>query len=145
MHRVAITGIGIVSCLGSDLKKVAESLRLGKSGIEIDETRRDMGFRSPLTGVIRDFNPDDVLSRKQRKTMPVFAIQSYAAVNEALNLSGLGAQDIQNHETGLIFGCDSSCIAAAEQVALLRKYKETRSIGSGLVFRSMTSQTLDSE
>ncbi|UCF91383.1 MAG: beta-ketoacyl-[acyl-carrier-protein] synthase family protein, partial [Desulfobacterales bacterium] len=132
MFRVAITGIGIISCLGNDSATVAEALRSGRSGIGIDEKRRTLGFRSPLTGVIRDFSPPDSLSRKQRKTMPDFAIQSYAAVKDALHASGLGPEEIQNRESGLIFGCDSSCIAAVEQVELLRRHGATTSIGSGL-------------
>ncbi len=139
MNRVAITGTGIISCLGNNIEIAGESLRRGVSGIVIDETRREMGFRSPLTGVIKDFSPDSYLSRKQRKTMPDFAIQAYAAVMDALKTAGLDEGAIQNPETGIIFGCDSSCIAAIEQVNLLREFRETKSIGSGLVFRSMTS------
>ncbi len=139
MHRVAITGIGIVSCIGNNPESVAASLREGRSGIVVDEERRELGFRSPLTGQIRDFNPRDVLSRKQLKTMPDFAAQAYAAVVTALKMSGLSQAEIENHDTGLIFGCDSSCIAAVEQVDLMRRYRESKSIGSGLVFRSMTS------
>ena len=139
MNRIAITGIGIISCLGNDPDIVGKALRQGKSGIVIDETRIKMGFRSPLTGKIEGFIPEAYLSRKQRKTMPDFAIHAYAAVMDALEMSGLDEVNIQNEETGLIFGCDSSCVAAIEQVDLLREYKETKSIGSGLVFRSMTS------
>ena len=139
MHRVAITGIGIVSCIGNNIQKVAESLRLGKSGIAIDAERINIGFRSPLTGVIRDFEATDFLSRKQRKTMADFAIYAYASVREALDMSGLSDEEVQSPDTGLIFGCDSSCIAAVEQVELLRKHEETKYIGSGHVFRSMTS------
>ena len=90
MYRVAITGIGIVSCLGNTINQVAESLRLGKSGIVVDDERNRLGFRSSLTGIIRDFNAKNYLSRKQRKTMTDFAIQAYAAVAEALAISGLG-------------------------------------------------------
>ncbi len=139
MHRVAITGIGIVSCLGCDVKTVALALRNGESGIVIDEERIGLGFRSPLTGAVKDFDPKAVLSRKQRKTMPDFAVQSYAAARDAIEMSGIDPEDIQNPESGLIFGCDSSCIAAIEQVDLLRKHGETKSIGSGLIFRSMNS------
>jgi len=139
MHRVAIIGIGIVSCIGNNIQKAAESLRLGKSGIAIDEERINIGFRSPLTGVIRDFKATDFLSRKQRKTMTDFTIQAYASVREALDMSGLSDEEVQSPDTGLIFGCDSSCIAAVEQVELLRKHAETKYIGSGHVFRSMTS------
>ena len=139
MHRVAITGIGIISCLGNDSETVGEALRKGKSGIVIDENRIKLGFRSPLTGMIRGFDADKYLSKKHRKTMPDFAIHALAAVMDALRMSGLDQSDIQNENTGLIFGCDSSCVAAVEQVELLRKHKETKSIGSGLIFRSMTS------
>ena len=139
MYRVAITGIGIVSCLGSNVETVGDALRKGKSGIVSDEERKKLGFRSHLTGIIRDFDPQKVLSRKQRKAMPDFAVQAYAAAMDALRMSGLHAEEIQNEETGLIFGCDSSCLAALEQVQMLREFGETKSIGSGLVFRSMTS------
>ena len=139
MHKVAITGIGIVSCLGCDPETVGAALRAGRSGIVVDEERRRRGFRSPLTGVIRDFDPARVLSKKQRKTMPDFAVQAYAAARDALAMAGLGGDDIANNRTGLIFGCDSTCIAAIEQVELLRERGETMLIGSGQVFRSMNS------
>ncbi len=139
MHRVAITGLGIVSCLGSDVATVAAALRRGESGIVIDEERRRLGFRSPLTGRVRGFDAEAVLSRKQRKTMPDFAIQAYQAARDALTMSGLAPEEIQNEATGLIFGCDSSAVSAVEQVDLLRERGETKLIGSGLIFRSMTS------
>jgi len=139
MQRVVITGIGIISCLGNDVRTVGSSLRLGTSGIIYDKKREEIGFRSPLTGTINGFDAEKILSKKQRKTMPDFAVQAYAASMEALTMSGLKPEDIQNERTGLIFGCDSSCIAAIEQVDLLRQYGESKSIGSGFVFRSMTS------
>ncbi|HEX2965659.1 MAG TPA: beta-ketoacyl-[acyl-carrier-protein] synthase family protein [Syntrophorhabdaceae bacterium] len=139
MNKVVITGIGIVSCLGNNTEAVESSLRLGQSGIIRDEKRSEMGFRSPLTGAVAGFETEKILSKKQRKTMPDFAVHAYAASMEALQSSGLSAADIQNDTTGLIFGCDSSCIAAVEQVDLLRRYGETKSIGSGSIFRSMTS------
>jgi 3-oxoacyl-[acyl-carrier-protein] synthase I len=139
MYRAAITGVGIISCLGNDLETVAEALYKGKSGIIADEERMRIGFRSPLTGVIKNFDPEKYLSKKHRKTMPDFAVHAFAATMDALKMSGLDQDDIQNEETGLIFGCDSSCVAAVEQVELLKKFRETKSIGSGLIFRSMTS------
>jgi 3-oxoacyl-[acyl-carrier-protein] synthase-1 len=139
MYRVAITGIGIVSCLGTRVETVGEALRAGRSGIVLDHERQKLGFRSPLTGAIPGFDPHAILSRKQIKTMPEFAVQSYAAAVDALRMAKLADEEICNEETGLIFGCDSSCIAAIEQVDLLRERGETRLIGSGLVFRSMTS------
>lgn len=139
MHRVAITGIGVVSCLGNNIEDVGNALRQGISGVVVDEARATRGFRSPLTGLIDGFDPRSVLTKKQVKTMPDFAVQAYAAAADAIRLSGLSPEEIQNDETGLIFGCDSSAVAAVEQVDLLRERGETKLIGSGHVFRSMTS------
>jgi len=139
MHRVAITGIGIVSCLGNDIRSVSTALREGKSGIVVDPRRIQLGFRSPLTGIIANFDLTFPLHRKYRKTMPDFSVWAYEAVMEALRMADLDPGAIQNEETGLIFGCDSSCRASVQQVDLLKKHRETKSIGSGWIFRSMTS------
>ncbi len=138
-HKVAITGVGIVSCLGVGAVNVAASLRVGRSGIVVDEERQHLGFRSPLTGRLPEVSPERFLSRKQRKTMPDFAQHAYVAVREALDHSGLNEKELQNPQSGIIFGSDSSCLAAVEQVDLLRKFGETHKLGSGLVFRAMTS------
>ena len=138
-RRVAITGIGIVSCLGIGCQEVAQALHRGVSGIVIDETRRERGFISPLTGKLPECHPEKFLNRKQRKTMPDFAQHSYVAVVEALARAGLEKEQLANDRTGLIFGCDSSCLAAIEQVETLKRSGETHKLGSGLVFRSMTS------
>ena len=139
MNRVAITGIGIVSCLGRRLEEVRDALRCGRSGVVIDENRVALGFRSPLTGMIRDFDPGEVLPRKQRKSMPEFAIWAYAAATDAVAAAGLQLTDLRNERTGLIFGSDSSCQSSVEQADLLRRHGETKSIGSGLIFRAMNS------
>ncbi|MCK5679962.1 beta-ketoacyl-[acyl-carrier-protein] synthase family protein [bacterium] len=138
-NRVAITGVGIVSCLGVGVETVAGALKAGQSGIVADEVRQTAGFRSPLTGRLPEVCPERFLSRKQRKTMPDFAQHAYVAVCEALAQAGLHDEELRNPQSGLIFGCDSSCLAAVEQVELLRQHGETHKLGSGLVFRAMTS------
>ena len=60
MKRVVITGTGIVSCIGIGNQAVAESLYHGRSGIGIDPEREEMGFYSPLTGLIPDFDPPPI-------------------------------------------------------------------------------------
>lgn len=138
LYRVAITGVGVISCLGNDLDTVGRALREGESGIVVDPQRLELGFRSPLTGQINNFDPS-ILSRKQRKSMPDFAVWAYASACAALEQAELSSDAIDNDQTGLIYGCDSSCIAAIEQVEALRQRGETKGIGSGHIFRSMTS------
>ena len=45
-RRVVITGMGIVSCLGNNVEEVTASLKTQKSGIQIDPSYQDRGFRS---------------------------------------------------------------------------------------------------
>jgi 3-oxoacyl-[acyl-carrier-protein] synthase-1 len=52
MKRVVITGMGIWSCLGTDLASVKESLYQGKSGIGLDQDRLTYGYRSGLKGIV---------------------------------------------------------------------------------------------
>ncbi len=138
-HRVAITGLGIVSSLGGDCATVARALYTGASGILLDPERKRLGFASGLTGAIPSYIPTFPLSRKQKKTMPDFVQWAADACMQAVSQSGMDPADLQNDESGIVFGCDSSCIAAIEQSSLLLEKGDTASLGSGLVFRSMTS------
>lgn len=89
LHRVAITGIGIVSRLGNDIESVGKALRRGESGVVSDPEREKVVFRSPLTDAIRDFDARDHLPEKQRKTMTGFAVQAYVASTDAIRMSRL--------------------------------------------------------
>ncbi len=138
MYRVAITGIGIISCLGRDIETVGAALRNGQSGIVADLERLALGYRSPLTGLIQ-CDVEAGLSRKQKKTMPEFAQWAYASAVDALAQADWTEEQLHSDQTGMIYGCDSSCIAAIEQVAILKEKRETKAIGSGQIFRTMTS------
>jgi 3-oxoacyl-[acyl-carrier-protein] synthase-1 len=138
-HRVAITGLGIVSSLGCTVDEVSEALFNGRSGIVADPERKALGFSSCLTGVIPPFTPLFELSRKQRNTMPDYAQWAAQACRQAVLQSGIDPGDLQNGESGVLFGNDSSCLAAVEQTGLLLEKKDSAALGSGLIFRSMTS------
>ncbi|NQU45111.1 beta-ketoacyl-[acyl-carrier-protein] synthase family protein [bacterium] len=138
MHPVAITGIGIVSCLGTGTSKVSRALREGRSGIRLDPRRTEIGFRSALTGVIDDFEPPR-LDRKKRKTMTDFDLQAYAAALEAIEMAGWDENLLRHEMTGLIIGNDSACQANLRQVEITLREKSTLPIGSGLVFQALNS------
>ena len=66
MNRVVITGMGIWSCLGVTLDEVRDSLYKGKSGIVLDQARKEMGFRSGLTSLVPLPDLKKELARSQR-------------------------------------------------------------------------------
>jgi 3-oxoacyl-[acyl-carrier-protein] synthase I len=139
MSRVAITGIGAISSLGCDVDTIAESLYYGRSGIVCDPERKELGFRSPLTGMIQGFDPARYVNHKMLKTMTLFTVQSYAAALQAIEQSDLELAELSSEKTGLIIGCDSSCLASYEQVTITRETGNARGLSSGHIFRSMTS------
>jgi len=138
MHSVAITGVGIVSCLGSGSGRVLDSLRAGRSGIRLDPRRTELGFRSALTGAIDDF-VFPKLDRKRTRTLTTFGLQAYGAAVEAIEAAGWTDEDVRNARTGLIVGNDSSALASIEQAEITRREKSTFPIGGSLVFRALNS------
>ena len=52
MKNVVVTGMGIISCIGSGLSEVLSSLKNGKSGIKSNPTYKEMCFRSHVSGSI---------------------------------------------------------------------------------------------
>lgn len=138
VREVAITGIGIVSCLGNNLSAVESALRAGKSGIVLDAERREKGFRSALTGAIQDFEPPR-LPRKQRKTLGLLGLQAWSAAREAVEMAGWDDALLRTPRTGLIVGNDSAAWASAEQARITEAEKSTFPIGTGLIFQALTS------
>lgn len=138
MNKVAITGIGIVSCIGTGIKKVTESIKKGKSGIVFDPKRKEVGLRSGLTGKISDFTPP-AIDRKKMRTMTEFGIQCYAAALEAIQMAGWTDEDVRSEKTGLIVGNDSSTLANVKQVEITNTQKSTFNIGASMVFQALNS------
>ena len=88
-QKVVITGLGTVSSIGFSIKDVKESLETGKSGIVHLEDRKKLGFRSGLSGTIKNFVPQYTLDRRYRKTLPEFGIWAWDAICQALDHAGL--------------------------------------------------------
>lgn len=137
MRRVVVTGMGIVSCLGNSLDEVYASLKNGTSGIRFNETYKEMGFRSQVSG--SPVIDTTVIDRKVRRFMGPSAMYSYLAMEQAVAQSGLSDEQISNERTGLIAGSGgSSCSSQVEATDIMRA-KGVKRIGPYMVPRIMTS------
>ena len=96
-RRVVITGIGIYSCIGKDINEVASSLKEGRSGIGLDPFRKEMGYRSILTGIIDIPNLKDVLPRRQRISLSEEAMYAYVSTKEALENAAIDDEFLDNN------------------------------------------------
>ena len=81
MNRVVITGIGIYSCIGKNLAEVRQSLYEGKSGI-FWIRRKEMGYRSSLTGFVERPQLKGILDRRARVMLPEQGEFAYMATQK---------------------------------------------------------------
>lgn len=139
MRRVVITGMGIYSCIGKNLDEVRDSLYNGKSGIVYDASRKELGFRSALTGKIEIPDLKEYLSRSQRVYMPEQAKYAYWATRDALAQAGIDQDYLNTHDTGILYGNDSSAEPVVLSVDKIREKRDTSLCGSGAIFQSMNS------
>jgi 3-oxoacyl-[acyl-carrier-protein] synthase-1 len=139
MNRVVITGMGIYSCLGKNLDEVRDSLYKGKSGIILDQVRKEYGYRSGLTGFVDKPDLKGVLDRRARIMLPEQGEYAYVATIEALRNAGIDPDYNNSHEIGILYGNDSSGKAVIEANDIIREKKDTMLVGSGAVFQTMNS------
>jgi len=135
--RVVITGIGLYSSIGNGKEEVLDSLKNGKSGIIYDNERKEVGYRSCLTGMVETPNLKPFLSRRQRLGMHQPAMYAYMSTMEAMAQAKLDVDFLEKNETGIIFGNDSTAGAVIETIDKLRERKDTTLIGSGDIFQNM--------
>ncbi len=139
MKRAVITGMGAISSLGTSLDEISRSLRDGRSGIGIDPERKERGFRSCLSGLIKGFDPAVRFDRKTRKTMGEAAAYGCAAALDAVADAKIGTHQLARPEVGAIFGNDSTCEASQLLFSELTQVKRTTALGSGHIIRVMNS------
>lgn len=137
--RVVITGIGIYSCIGENKEQVLKSLYEGRSGIGIDPKRKEFGYRSMLTGILRLPELKGRLDRRQRLCLSEQGQYAYVATEEALLQAGMDRDYLAAHETGILFGNDSCAEATVAGVDIIREKRNTAMVGSGNIFQSMNS------
>ncbi len=137
--RVVITGMGIWSCLGTNIEEVKESLYNGKSGIGLDQDRIEYGFRSGLTGIVQRPQLKGLLDRRTRMGLSEEAEYAFMASKDAFQMAGVDDQYLLDNEVGVIFGNDSSASAVVESDRIMREKHDSAMIGSGLIFQGMNS------
>ena len=139
-RRVVITGIGIWSCLGTDLETVREALYNGTSGIGLDEDRLAYGYRSGLVGkVAKPVITKKDIERHIRAGMSEEAEYAFMASRQAFQMAGMDADYLTANEVGCIFGNDSSAKPVVESARIMDEKHDTEMLGYGLVFQSMNS------
>ena len=138
MRRVVVTGMGIVSPIGSNVAEVTDSLRAGRSGIVFCPEYAERGFRSHLHGA-PTIDMDDKIDRKLRRFMGDGAAYAYVAMNEAIADAGLSEADVSDERTGLVMGSGGPSTSALIDAADTAREKGAKRIGPYAVPKAMCS------
>jgi 3-oxoacyl-[acyl-carrier-protein] synthase-1 len=138
MKNVVVTGMGVISCIGSGLNEVISSLKNGKSGIKPNPTYKEMGFRSHVSGSI-DINLSELIDRKVLRFMSEASGFAYLAAQEALMNAGLDLSSIDTSRIGIIAGSGGASSAAQIEASDIARAKGPKRIGPYAVTKTMGS------
>jgi 3-oxoacyl-[acyl-carrier-protein] synthase II len=126
MRRVVITGLGVVSPLGTGTEKNWAAITSGQSGID-KITRFDASdLPSQIAGEVKDFDAEKFIEKKEIKKMDLFIQYGLAAADIALKDSGLEITDANAERVGVLVGSGLGGLPAIEkyhQVMLERGYR----------------------
>ena len=138
-RRVVITGLGIYSCIGTNIEAVRQSLYEGKSGIVVLPERKEYGYRSALTGYVPNPDLKQLLGRRERISMGQESEFAYMATSEALAQAAITPNYLRENEIGILYGNDSVAGSVIETNDKIREKRDTTLVGSGAVFKTMNS------
>jgi 3-oxoacyl-[acyl-carrier-protein] synthase-1 len=138
MKRVAITGIGIVSCLGNNQSEVYDSLLNTKSGISFSEEYKKYNFKSQICGIPK-IKIEDHIDRKIIRFMGEGSAYNYIAMKEAVADSGLDEKNVSNETTGIIMGSGGPSVKNVVHAVDSTREVGPKKMGPFVVPRTMAS------
>ena len=137
-RRIAITGMGIASCLGNDLDTVSASLREGRAGIRFLPDHAEQGLRSQVGGAV-ELDLEAVIDRKLKRFMSDAAAYSYVAMRDAIADAGLDEAQVSHPRTGLVAGSGGGSSHWQVETADILRARGVRKVGPYMVPRTMCS------
>jgi len=133
VRRVVITGVGLVSPLGSDKFEFWNNLVEGKSGISAVESFDVSQYPCRIAGEIKDFDPTCYMEKKEAKRVDRYTQLGIAAALQAWRDSGLDNIELDKDEIGVLVGSGIGGIQTIEQQLEVLRVKGPRRVSPFLV------------
>ncbi|RNB85046.1 beta-ketoacyl-[acyl-carrier-protein] synthase II [Brevibacillus fluminis] len=122
MERVVITGAGVISPLGNDVEQFWNRLVRGESAISTIDTFDVTRYKTKIAGLVRDFDPETLLGKKEARRMDRFCQFAMAAANQALADAQLVSDELDRERVAVYVGSGIGGIQTLlEQEAVLNK------------------------
>lgn len=103
-RRVVVTGLGMVTPLGTGVEKNWEAVCSGTSGIGPITKFDTTGFASRIAGEVKDFRSQDFMDKQQIRRFDIFIHYAVASARMAMEDSGLKINDKNAHRVGCVTG-----------------------------------------
>ena len=103
-RRVVVTGLGVVSPLGTGVEKNWQAIIAGRSGIRAITRFSTEGFAARIAGEVPDFCAEDYIEPKEIKKMDLFIQYAIGAASMAVQDSGLKIEGEFAENVGVIIG-----------------------------------------
>ena len=104
MHRVVITGIGVITPIGTGVKRFWQAALAGKSGVGPISLFDASGYPSRIAGEVRDFRSSAYMSRSSARRMSRFAQFAVAAARLASEDASFVITDENRNDVGICMG-----------------------------------------
>lgn len=119
-RRVVVTGIGIVSPVGNDLKTSWDNIKNGVSGIDQITKFDTTGFDTTIAGELKDFTTSGFIEDKDARRMDYFIRYGMVAGVQAVRDSGLEEYtELSKERVGLIIASGIGGLPSIADTALL--------------------------
>ncbi len=103
-HRAVVTGMGLVTSVGSDLENFWQALLTGRSGVRRITHFEPSGFPCQVAGEIPSFEPTEFMTSKEARRMSRASQIALAATSMAISDSGLPQQLPNPERVGVSLG-----------------------------------------
>ena len=102
--KVMVTGLGLVTPIGNQVDITWNNLINGKSGIDYIKSFDPEEYETKIAAEVKEFDPSEILGRKESKRLDRFSQFACVASKEAINHSGLDIQNEDATRIGVIIG-----------------------------------------
>jgi 3-oxoacyl-[acyl-carrier-protein] synthase II len=105
-RRVVVTGLGVVSPIGTGVEKFWKNLVAGVSGVDIIKRFDpvEIGLSVHIAAEVKDFNPELYFDKKEAQKVSDFIKFAVASAEEAIKDSGLLEDKFDPYRVGVIIG-----------------------------------------
>ncbi|CRY54206.1 MULTISPECIES: beta-ketoacyl-ACP synthase II [Yersinia] len=103
-RRVVVTGLGMLSPVGNTVESTWKAVLAGQSGISLIDHFDTSAYATRFAGLVKDFNCEDYISRKDARKMDAFIQYGVAAGMQAMQDSGLEVTEANASRIGAAIG-----------------------------------------